>query len=165
MQNNNGGTFDRYRHFNILAKKEFLQMKKELESYTIQLEIPVRWSDMDAFQHVNNVIYLQWGEMGRIEYIKQHITGDFTDMTLGPILARQDCRYIFPVIFPDTVLVGVKVSEIQEDRIIFEIKIFTKKHNRICAIIYNTVMAYDFVNHRKSEIPIDWIMKIQDVEQ
>jgi len=26
-------------------------------------------------------------------------------------------------------------------------------------------MAYDFVNLRKAEIPVDWVMKIQDVEE
>jgi len=84
---------------------------------------------------------------------------------LGPILARQDCRYVFPITFPDTVYIGIKVSEIQSDRIIFEAKVFSKKYEKLCAIVYNTVMAYDFVNLRKAEIPVDWVMKIQDVEE
>ena len=29
---------------------------KELSKFPIQLDIPVRWADMDAFKHVNNVI-------------------------------------------------------------------------------------------------------------
>ncbi len=138
---------------------------KELAKYPIKLEIPVRWSDMDAFQHVNNTIYLQWVEMARVEYLTKNITGNLNNISLGPILARQDCRYIFPVKYPDTVIVGCRVSEIQDDRIIFESKIFSKKYEKLCAIVYNTVMAYDFVNLRKAEIPIDWVMKIQDIEE
>lgn len=138
---------------------------KELSKYPVQLEIPVRWADMDAFKHVNNVIYLQWAEMARIEYLTTHITGDLSNINLGPILARQDCRYIFPITFPDTVCLGCRVSEIQEDRLTFEVKIYSKKYNKLCAIVYNTVMAYDFVNLRKSEIPVDWVMKIQEIEE
>jgi len=139
-------------------------LMKDLESYKIQLEIPVRWSDMDAFKHVNNVIYLQWAEMARIEYLTKYITGSLENISLGPILARQDCRYIFPVKFPDTVIVCFKVAEIQEDRLVCEIKVFSKKYEKLCAIIYNTIMAYDFINLRKAEIPVDWVMKIQDIE-
>lgn len=138
---------------------------KELEKFPVQLEIPVRWADMDAFKHVNNAIYLQWGEIARIEYITKNLSLNLNDVSLGPILARQDCRYIFPITYPDTVLIGFRVSEIQEDRIICECKIFSKKYEKLCAIIYNTVMAYDFINLRKAEIPVDWVMKIQDVEE
>jgi len=137
---------------------------KNLDSYKVQIEIPVRWSDMDAFKHVNNTIYAQWAEVARIEYLTRYITGSLENITLGPILARQDIRYIFPVKFPDTVIVCFKVAEIQEDRLICEIKVFSKKYEKLCAIIYNTLMAYDFVNLRKAEIPIDWVMKIQDIE-
>jgi len=138
---------------------------KELKEYPVHVEIPVRWSDMDAFKHVNNVVYLKWVEIARIEYMTKFITGDLNNISLGPILARQDCRYVFPITFPDTVYIGIKVSEIQSDRIIFEAKVFSKKYEKLCAIVYNTVMAYDFVNLRKAEIPVDWVMKIQDVEE
>jgi acyl-CoA thioester hydrolase len=138
---------------------------KELSNFPVQLNIPVRWADMDAFKHVNNVVYLQWAEMARIQYLTSHITGDLNNIRLGPILSRQDCRYIFPITFPDTVTLGCRVSKIQEDRFTFEIKIFSQKYEKLCAIIYNTVMAYDFVNLRKSDIPVDWVMKIQDIEE
>ena len=137
---------------------------KELDSYKLQMDIPVRWADMDAFRHVNNTIYLQWAEIARIAYLTKYITGSLENIALGPILSRQDCRYIFPIKFPDTVLVCFKVAEIQEDRLICECKVFSRKHGKLCAIIYNTIMAYDFIHLRKAEIPIDWVMKIQDIE-
>lgn len=137
---------------------------KDLESYKVQIEIPVRWADMDAFKHVNNTVYSQWGEIARIEYLTKYITGSLENISLGPILARQDIRYIFPIKFPDTVIVCFKVAEIQEDRLICEIKVFSKKYEKLCAIIYNTIMAYDFVNLRKAAIPVEWVMKIQDIE-
>jgi len=47
---------------------------KELKEYPVHVEIPVRWSDMDAFKHVNNVVYLKWVEIARIEYMTKFIT-------------------------------------------------------------------------------------------
>lgn len=140
------------------------EIEKELSSFKHQMEIDVRWGDMDAFQHVNNTVYLKWVEHARVEYLSTHIISVFNKMTLGPILARQDIRYIFPITYPDTVLVGFRVAEIQEDRLLCESKIYSKKYSRLSAIAYNTIMAYDFNSLRKADIPVDWVMKIQDVE-
>jgi len=141
-----------------------LDIKKELKPFHTQTDIVVRWGDMDAFQHVNNTVYLKWVEHARVEYLRDHITGLFTKTKLGPILARQDIRYIFPITYPDTVVVGFRVSAIEEDRLQCECKIFSKKYERLSAIAYNTIMAYDFDGLRKADIPVDWVMKIQELD-
>ena len=140
-------------------------MNKELQSFRLQVEIPVKWGDMDAFQHVNNTVYLRWIEHARVEYIAKVFNSDLRSTVLGPILARTDIRYIFPLTYPDTVVVGFRVSEIQDDRLICESKVFSSKHQRLSAICYNTIMAYDFRALNKTDIPVDWIMKIQDWEK
>lgn len=139
-------------------------IKKELKSFKLQIELPVRWGEMDAFQHVNNTVYIKWVEQARVEYLRQHIIENFKSGSLGPILARQDIRYIFPITYPDTVIIGFKVIEIQEDRLLCESKIYSKKYERLSAIAYNTIMAYDFTGLRKADIPVDWVSKIQELE-
>lgn len=137
----------------------------ELNAFKFKTEIDVRWGDMDAFQHVNNTVYVRWVEVARTEYIINHIIQDgMKTHNPGPILARTDIRYVFPVTFPDRVTVGFKVATIEDDRLICECKIFSQRHERLSAIAYNTIMAYDFDKLRKADIPVDWIMHIQDFE-
>jgi len=140
------------------------KIRKELSPFKLQLELPVRWGEMDAFQHVNNTVYLKWVEQARVEYLRRFVLGNLDQITMGPILARQDIRYIFPITYPDTVIVGYRVSEIQEDRLLCEAKIYSKKYERLSAIAYVTIMAYDFSALRKADIPVDWVMKIQEIE-
>jgi acyl-CoA thioester hydrolase len=137
---------------------------KDLKDFNLTTEITVRWADMDVFKHVNNAEYVRWVECARVEYLMK-IAGDLKGNALGPILARTDIRYIFPITFPDTVIVGFRVMEIRDDRLICECKIFSKKYERLSAIAYNTIMAYDFNNLRKTDIPIEWVMNIQDFEK
>lgn len=134
-----------------------------IEKYKVRLDISVRWGDMDAFQHVNNAVYIKWNEDARIEYFK-HISEALTINSAGPILARQDCKYIYPVTFPDTVTLGIRVSERLQDRIIFETKMWSKKSDRLVALVHSTVMAYDIQKRAKIEIPNDWITKINEIE-
>ncbi len=135
-----------------------------IEKFKLKIKIPVQWGDMDAFQHVNNTVYLKWNESARVEYLQKHITGEFKRNILGPILARQDCRYIFPVTYPDTVIVGIRTAEILEDRIRLETRIYSEHHSRLCAIIYSTVMAYNFKLLQKAEIPKSWVKAIEDLD-
>ncbi len=133
---------------------------ESLYKFKLQKKIPVNWGDMDAFQHVNNTIYLKWIESARVDYLAQFVTGRFSENNLGPILARIDCRYVFPLTYPDTVIVGYRASEILEDRIIGESRVYSEKHQRLSAISYNTIMAYDFKELKKAAIPKEWKEKI-----
>lgn len=84
-----------------------------LGRYPVSITVPVAWGDMDAFQHVNNVVYARWAESGRIAYFerlgmleRQRADG------IGPILARLGLEYRRPITFPDTVRVETTVKAI-----------------------------------------------------
>lgn len=129
-------------------------ISKELTLYPVQLEIPVQWGDMDAFQHVNNLVYLRWFESARIAYMMalgHEITAN--NNRQGVILSWQDCKYIYPVTFPDEVVVGIKVSGIQIDRFHLECKMFSKKYKKLVAIANGTMVSYDYQNQQKTDVP------------
>lgn len=122
----------------------------------IQLELPVQWGDMDAAQHVNNTIYLRWIESARIAMFQKMQEGDFEFKKIVPILAWQDCKYIFPVTYPDTVVIELDIIELLEDRVLCEGKIYSKKHKRLVAISKSLLMAYDMEELKKAAFPKAW---------
>ncbi len=135
---------------------------EELDTFKIQVEVPVQWGEMDAANHVNNVIYLRWVEVARIKYFEEtNVSSDFTS-TAGPILAWQDCKYIFPVTYPDTMLIGVRCAELLEDRIKLETKLFSQKHQRITAVSTQIVMAYNYQTLKKAPVPESWVEGIKN---
>ncbi|MCZ6911333.1 MAG: acyl-CoA thioesterase, partial [Proteobacteria bacterium] len=42
---------------------------KVLDDYPVVIELPVVWGEMDAFDHVNNIIYFRYFESARIAYV------------------------------------------------------------------------------------------------
>ena len=46
-------------------------MNELLQSFRAVIDIPVKWGDMDAFQHVNNTIYFRYFESVRIAYLEK----------------------------------------------------------------------------------------------
>jgi len=117
-----------------------------LDDYRIIKKIDVQWGDMDAAQHVNNVNYLKWVEAARIAYFLDLNEGRlYNEDNVGPVVAWQDCKYIRPVTFPDTVLIGIERNEILEDRIVLESKIFSKQQNKL------------FKRKMKAPLPLNWV--------
>ena len=140
-------------------------MQEALKQFPITIEIPVQWGEMDAARHVNNLIYLRWGESARITYFeKMNLPTSFTGKQ-GPILGWQDCKYIFPITYPDTAIVGAKVSEIKTDRFFMECHIFSKKHQRLAAISKQSIVPYDYQNLCKIEMPKEWVEAIHALEK
>ena len=139
-------------------------MQELLKEFPSVIKLPVQWGEMDAAKHVNNSVYIRWGESARIAYFdKMNLDNSFTEQ-IGPILGWQDCKYIFPVTYPDTISIGVKTVEIKADRFFVECHMFSHKHQRIVAINKNSIIAYDYHNLKKAQLPKEWIQKISELE-
>jgi acyl-CoA thioester hydrolase len=134
--------------------------REEIVRAFVSIEIPVQWGNMDAAQHVNNTVYLRWIESARLEMFRMMNGGTFKFEKVVPILAWQDCKYIFPLTFPDTARIILNVSTIKSDRIECQGKIFSKEHDRLAAISKNVLMAYDMQELVKRPLPQEWIEKI-----
>ena len=142
-----------------------MDYKKDLEKYPIIREFEVLWGHMDAANHVNNIIYLKWAESARIDYFeKMGMDISFSGDEVGPILGWQDCKYIFPLTYPDTAICGVRISEIKEDRFIMECSIYSKKYERIAAISSQSIIPYSYKNLKKTEMPELWIKGIERLQ-
>ncbi|RMG87415.1 MAG: thioesterase [Bacteroidetes bacterium] len=140
-------------------------MQTELSKYKVIERYPVHWGDMDSANHVNNLIYLRWAESGRIAYFQKiKMDTSFGGDETGPILGWQDCKYIFPVTFPDTVVVGVRVAEILDDRFMMECAVFSEKHQRIAALSKQSIIPYNYAKLKKVPLPEAWVAAIQKIE-
>jgi acyl-CoA thioester hydrolase len=125
-----------------------------LAGYPVHLDIPVAWGEMDAFGHVNNVVYIRYLESARIAYIRALDLPEFLGQSgIGPILAAIHCRYKAPVVFPDTLTVGTRVRDVGHDRFTVQHAIASHAQQRIVAEGEGVVVCYDYRAGRKAPVP------------
>ena len=85
----------------------------ESDKWAISTEITVNWGDMDALGHVNHSKFATWMETARMLYFYEvGMMELYENSNIGPILARIEVDYKFPVVFPDEVKVQTSVSRI-----------------------------------------------------
>ena len=100
----------------------------------IHTEISVQWGEMDAFNHVNNVMYIRWCETARITLFRE-IWGDkginmkeiLEGNGVGPILANFNINYRLPLTYPDEVIIHTQVSQIGNTSFKLKQALFSKK--------------------------------------
>lgn len=137
-----------------------------LQEYPVVIELPVAWGEMDAFQHVNNIVYFRYFESARIAYFEQAgLMGLMQRSGVGPILGSAQCRFKFPLTYPDRILVGVRVGEIGEDRFTMHFRVVSTRHNRVAADGDGVIVAYDYSTNRKAPLPADVRAGIERLEQ
>jgi len=141
-------------------------MKDLLKKYPVITEIPVAWGDMDAFQHVNNVMYFKYFESARISYFEEIAVMTIMKETgIGPILASTQCRFKIPLTFPDTVSVGARVKNMEKDRFVMEYAVVSQNYNKVAAIGEGLIVTFDYQNNCKVAVPDIIQSRILKLEQ
>ena len=141
-------------------------MHNLLAGYPVVIEIPVAWGEMDAFQHVNNIVYFRYFESGRIAYFERAAwTASERTGGIGPILASVACRFKFPLTFPDRVLVGTRVDTIEDDRFTMHHRVVSTRHQRVAAEGEGVVVAYNYLANCKAQLPATVRAQIAALEQ
>src|ERR1700677_5351461 len=98
-----------------------------LAGFPVIVQQNVIWGEMDAYQHVNNVVYFRYFENARLEYIARLDWFNFEKETgIGPILAATQARFRRPLTYPDTIAIGGRVTDVAADRLHMEHRIISK---------------------------------------
>ncbi|MFN3430160.1 MAG: acyl-CoA thioesterase [Candidatus Sericytochromatia bacterium] len=72
--------------------------------------LTVRWSDCDAYGHVNNAVYVTYLEEARGHFWRWLMAEDFRGFDF--IIAEVTCTYLAPAHDPDRLVIAVAVTAI-----------------------------------------------------
>ncbi|MGO2732825.1 MULTISPECIES: acyl-CoA thioesterase [unclassified Psychrobacter] len=113
---------------------------KELAHYPVIHTQPIHWGEMDAFNHLNNVVYYRYAESARIAYLQE--LGMF-DGNMVTVLAQSSCQYLRPVTYPDTLLLGVRCQRLGNSSIVMEYSYYSTVQQAVVATAEAVVVRLD----------------------
>lgn len=130
--------------------------RSALVEFTTVTKWPVQWGDMDAFGHVNNVVYIRWFESARIDLISQYKSvANMQPGGIGPILVSVKCDYKMQLHFPDTVYIGSKVAKVGRTSFDIEHAVFSKQLGKMAATGTSVCVLFNYDTNRPTRIPPD----------
>ena len=105
-----------------------------------RMSIPLRWSDLDAFNHVNNARYLTFLEQARIEWLES-MDGPWLTDASAPVVASATIHFRRPIEYPARIFV----------------ELFTEKLGNSSVVIGHRIVDADGGLHCDGSVVAVWI--------
>ena len=125
-----------------------------------EIDIEVRFRDLDAMGHVNNAVYFTYFEEGRKNFSKTVFqVSNPSEFTF--ILAHIQCDYLKPVELGDRIKLQLWVKGVGTRSFGFGYKLVNLKDD---AVVYATgesvQVCYDYTEKKSIEVPIEMKKKL-----
>jgi acyl-CoA thioester hydrolase len=99
-------------------------------------------------------------------YFTQLGIWDYMNETgIGPILASTACKFKLPLVYPDTVSVGTRISVIEADRFVMKYVVVSHAHEKVAAEGEGLVVSYDYRALKKAPLPEEIKKRIEALER
>jgi acyl-CoA thioester hydrolase len=135
-----------------------------LAEFAVTVEIPVAWGEMDAYGHVNNIVYFRYFETARMACFERVGLGELMERKrIGPILHSTSCRFRIPLTYPDTVTVGAHIRDIGIDRFSMRYRVVSHDHGRVAADGDGLIVMFDYAAKSKTSVPDELRRRIAEV--
>jgi acyl-CoA thioester hydrolase len=134
-------------------------VKKDLDRPRIDhfpkiVSISTRWSDNDAYRHVNNVVYFSFFDTAVNQNLIEHGLLDVERSPVVGLVVDNQCQYFASLAFPDEVKVGIKVIQLGNSSVQYLLGIFKNAEPTICALGKFTHVYVDRESNKPVSIPL-----------
>lgn len=124
--------------------------------YRVHRLIPTRWMDNDAYGHVNNVVYYSWFDtVVNAWLIEQGLLDIHHGNPIG-LVVETGCRYHRSVAFPETVEAGLRIANLGNSSVRWEVGLFTAGHETPAAEGHFVHVYVDRETRRPAPLPEAW---------
>ena len=138
----------------------------QLSNYKHCVEIPVRFMDIDALQHINNARYLNFLEESRIAYSQQLLNVFNSIQELNVLVARIEIDFLKPVLFGEKLQVYTRILKLGNKSFTFESIITSSNKNGEfpAAKALQTLVAFDPETLKSTAISAELKKRIVELE-
>jgi acyl-CoA thioester hydrolase len=104
----------------------------------------MRWSDMDAYRHINNSAYLQYLEQARVAMFFDRNDDSFSS---GTVIGRHEIDYLRPIVYhPEPLRVEMWVENVRGAQ--FTVRYEVLDQGRLVARAATVCVTFDFGSDR-----------------
>ena len=132
-------------------------------AYKVWREMATRWSDNDAYGHVNNTVYYQWFDTAVNCWL---IESGLLDIAAGDrigLVAETGCRYARPLAYPEPAEIGLGVERLGRSSVRYRLGVFGKGRAEAAAEGHFVHVYVGRDSRRPVELPQAWWAKLETI--
>jgi len=129
--------------------------RRERDTFSHYLEIATRWSDNDVYGHVNNATYYSYFDtlVNRM-LIERNLLDPAKSAAIG-VVVETGCRFFASLSFPDAIDAGLRVSNIGNSSVRYEIALFRRGEKEPAATGHFVHVYVDRATRRPVPVPAE----------
>lgn len=124
-----------------------------LEDFVHRHREPIRWGDMDAFGHVNNVQFFRYLESARVEYATAVLSEEVKSEGQNIILADIRCAFRRQLQWPGEVEVYTRASRVGRTSFDLEQVVLRADAREVVATSETVLVWFDFAAQKPTPVP------------
>ena len=123
---------------------------RKRSDYSYELEYRTRWSDNDMYDHMNNSVYSFLFDSIINAYLIEHCGRDPTTSDQVGLVVHSYCDFFRSVGFPAVVDLGLRVNKLGKSSVTYEVGVFKRGDEQVCAVGGYTHVFVDRKTNRPS---------------
>ena len=134
-------------------------------SYRHFLEMSTRWSDNDAYAHVNNVVYYSYFDTVVNEYLLSRGVLDIEHGRVIGLVVETHCNFFSALAFPQRLHAGLRVAHLGASSVRYEIGIFAADADQSAAAGYFVHVYVDRATRQPVALPDPLRAALEELQQ
>ena len=126
-----------------------------LDDYKLSLELRIDFSDLDMYQHVNNLTFIRFLQSGRVNFWEATgLATLFSETNKGAILVSTHCDFKKSLFYPGKAIVKTKLAYIKNSSFALD-QVILNEEGEVCAEGQDIAVFFDFSKDQSLPIPTD----------
>ncbi len=124
--------------------------------FKLSLELRIDWSDLDMYEHVNNVSYMRYLQSGRVNFWEASGIHEFyRDSNQGTMLVSTKCDFRRILFYPGKAIIKTRLDFVGNKSFGLE-HVILNEAGEVCAEGKDVVVCFDFEKNKTFSVP-DWL--------
>lgn len=128
------------------------------------VDAQLRFNDIDMFGHVNNSVYMQLLDLGKIRYFEALLGHAPDPRELAVVIVNINASFFSPAYFEEPLKIATTTQSVSTHSFILEQRIYNSSTGDVKCVATTVMAAFDPATRTGSELPVRWTDAIADFE-
>lgn len=130
-----------------------------------QIDIQIRFNDLDGYRHVNNNSYFSYYDIGKDEYFREVFPSDFRLQSVVPIIANIRADFFSPIFYGDPIVMQTRCSRLGTKSFTVEQRAVNTASGKVVCQAETIMVFFDVDTQQSAPIPASYRARIIEFEK
>ena len=126
-----------------------------------ELNIQVRFNDVDIAGHVNNAVYQEYFDLGKLNYFNQILGNEVDWKKEGLVLANITIDYFQPILLDESLFLSTHVESFGNKSFVMIQELYDEQKIILKSKAKSIMVCFDFTSNSTIPVPSAWVNQIK----